>query len=162
MQSEMEVSTVSSVSSHSLRQWRLFFCSSCDGWGGSEELWSGAARHMAGIGHHILASKHNVDFRIDRIRSLLSVGALVEDYNIEPKLKYRFLRSAANRMLPRTMHFRFHGRQIDTYVKRLAAGHYDLAVISQGDNFDGLNYVSICQRVGLPYVLSASVLVEPP
>jgi glycosyltransferase involved in cell wall biosynthesis len=135
------------------RKYRLFFCSSCDGWGGSEELWSGSARNLAESGHHILVSKHNVDYENQRIVSLLEAGATVEDYNIEPRIRMRFLRSAANRVLPRKMHFRFHGRQQETYVKRLYGTKYDLGVVSQGENFDGLGFVRICQRVGLPYVL---------
>src|SRR5580658_2807140 len=152
MQTERDIGkTTTPAGINSDRKQRLFFCSSCEGWGGSEELWSGAALKMAAAGHHVLASKYNVDFGHESIKNLISAGVLLEDYNIERPIPLRFLKSAANRVLPRRMHYRFHGRQQETYIKRLGREKYDLGVVSQGENFDGLRYVHICERVGLPY-----------
>jgi glycosyltransferase involved in cell wall biosynthesis len=39
------------------------------------------------------------------------------------------------------------------FERRMRARAPDLAVISQGENFDGLLFVHLCRKIGLPYVL---------
>ena len=59
----------------------FLFLSSCpEPWGGSEELWSSAAKRLACDGHRVHAIKTLVDFEHKRIKELTEVGITLDDY----------------------------------------------------------------------------------
>lgn len=130
---------------------RFLFLSSCpEPWGGSEELWSGAARILARQGHHVLACKTGVDETHPRIIAMVQDGVNVEDYH-----KYCMSRTRMyiNRVLPYRFQFLPWDLRKVILIENLRKTSYDLAIISQGENFDGLNFVDICNEVGIPYVM---------
>ena len=130
---------------------RFVFISSCSHpWGGSEELWAGAAALLAEGGHSVTIFKTCVDPDHPRIRRLIEAGCHVRDLHQLclpswirlPKSLVRLTGWApaqrAMRPLVRTC---------------LATLNPDLVVISQGVNFDGLTYSDLCRTSGRPYVV---------
>jgi glycosyltransferase involved in cell wall biosynthesis len=105
-------------------------------WGGSEELWSGAAAVLAERGHRVSVFKTGVDRSHPRVRQLESLSCPVRDLRAAP--------------LPRravtVSHFLY-------LAAHLTAPRPHLVVISQGDNYDGLHFGYLCRKLGLPYTL---------
>lgn len=137
---------------------RLVFFSSCSQpWGGSEELWAGAAALLAEGGHSVTVFKTCVDRNQPRIRRLLGLGCHVRDlhriclpYWIHlPKLLVQIAGKSpvqrAIRPLVRT---------------HLAYLNPDVVVVSQGANFDGLVYSELCRISGRPYVIISQKAVD--
>ncbi|NJN85658.1 MAG: glycosyltransferase family 4 protein [Leptolyngbyaceae cyanobacterium SL_7_1] len=152
----------------------IVFMSSCSGtWGGSEELWSATARYLRQQGHSVYVFKINVDRSHSRIIDLHEAKISITDtflltnrhnnlikrildrlgklqsINLFLKLVdrgFRFL----NRYLPARWHLQFNQ---DILVKEIKQLEPDLVVISQGDNFDGLEFASLCQQLKIPYAM---------
>ena len=173
----------------------LLFLSSCpEPWGGSEELWAGAARRLCRAGYRVSACKTLVVPTHPRIEELRGDGIVVEDYWGFPPLRSLaplsagLLRGAAAFTF-RAVSSRLSARPAEAesdaksgagtnfwkrallsayqqvFLRRLRGIAPDFAVISQGENFDGLHYAESCRSVGIPYVLicqKASDLNWPP
>ncbi|HEX8131729.1 MAG TPA: glycosyltransferase family 4 protein [Pyrinomonadaceae bacterium] len=105
-------------------------------WGGSEELWSGAASILAERGHRVSAFKTVVDETHPRIQHLKSLSCTVRDLRVPP--------------LPRRMVTLSHFLSLALHLK---ARRPNLVVISQGDNYDGLHFGYLCRKLKLPYTL---------
>ena len=127
----------------------VFFSSCLQPWGGSEELWAGAAALLATSGHSVTIFKTCVDPNHPRIRRLLKLGCHVRDLH-QVGLPY-WIR------LPRSLVQLTRGRAqraIRPLVRtQLANLNPDLVVVSQGANFDGLSYSDLCRVSGHPYVI---------
>ena len=130
---------------------RFVFFSSCSHpWGGSEELWAGAAALLAEGGHSVTIFKTCVDPNHPRIRRLLALGCHILDLH-QVCLPY-WIR------LPRPL-VRLTGRgPAQRAIRPLVRTHLtnlnpDLIVVSQGANFDGLAYSDLCRISGRPYVI---------
>ena len=116
---------------------RFVVVSTCpEAWGGSEELWSGAAAVLAEKGHHVSAFKTVVDRTHPRVRRLESLSCPVRDLRVPP--------------LPRRVVTVSHFLKLALHLK---ARRPDLVVISQGDNYDGLHFGYLCRKLRLPYTL---------
>lgn len=105
-------------------------------WGGSEELWSGAARVLAERGHKVACFKTTLDESHPTVRRLKSLSCAVRNLRRlplpEPLLKYaHMLRLLAH----------------------LTARRPDLVLVSQGDNYDGLHFGHLCRKLKIPYTL---------
>ena len=130
---------------------RFVFFSSCSyPWGGSEELWAGAAALLAEGGHSVTIFKTCVDPDHPRICRLLTLGCHIRD--LHQVCLPCWIR------LPRSL-VRLTGRSpaqraIRPLVRTLLANlNPDLVVVSQGANFDGLAYSDLCRVSGRPYVI---------
>jgi glycosyltransferase involved in cell wall biosynthesis len=130
---------------------RFVFFSSCPhSWGGSEELWAGTAALLAERGHSVTIFKTSVDPNHPRIRRLLALGCRIRDLH-QVCLPSRI-------RLPRPV-VRFTGRgPAQRAIRPLVRTHLanlnpDLVVVSQGANFDGLDYSDLCRVSGRPYVI---------
>jgi glycosyltransferase involved in cell wall biosynthesis len=130
---------------------RFVFFSSCSHpWGGSEELWAGAAALLAESGHSVAIFKTCVDPNHPRIRRLLALGCHIRDLH-QVCLPY-WIR------LPRPL-VRLTGRgPAQRAIRPLVRTHLanlnpDLVVVSQGANFDGIAYSDLCRISGRPYVI---------
>lgn len=136
---------------------RLAVVSSCPvAWGGSEELWAGAARRLAEAGHEIHVYKTHVDRRHPAIARLLAAGCAVTDlWQVPPAW-----RRLANRVLP--YHRQYTQRQ--TSQERLRRGLErhppQLALVAQHSNFDGAPFAEVCRERGVPFVLLAQKATE--
>jgi len=136
---------------------RFAFVSSCtDFWGGSEELWAGAAQILARAGHHARAFKTNVNRREKQVINLESANCPVRDLQGLPPKPLRLI----NRFLPhdrQPLHKNYAQKTLD---KAFRSFQPDLTVVSQGINFDGAYLAEVCRRQKLPYVIVAQKAVD--
>ena len=122
-------------------------------WGGSEKLWSFTAKHL-------LKEKP------------VKVGVLMKKWEaINPELKelldacevfhYQHQGPLFQRALTR-VYYRFHpppaGEQI--FINALKELKPDLIVISQGANYDGLEWMELCLKHNAPYVTISQAATE--
>lgn len=130
---------------------RFVFFSSCSApWGGSEELWAGAAAFLAEGGHSVTIFKTCVDAKHPRIRRLLALGCRIRDLH-QVCLPSRI-------RLPRSLVGLTRRGPAQRAIRPLVRTHLanlnpDLVVISQGGNSDGIAYSDLCRISGLPYVV---------
>ncbi len=116
---------------------RFTVVSTCpEPWGGSEELWSGAARILAERGHHVSAFKTALDKAHPRVHQLKSLSCTVRNLWRLPAPQPLITRS---HLLLLAVH--------------LTVRRPDLVIISQGDNYDGLHFGYLCRKLRIPYAL---------
>ncbi len=116
---------------------RFTIVSTCpDAWGGSEELWAGAARVLAEKGHRVNAFKTALAASHPRIQRLKSFSCTVRNLRTLPPSQPLTTRS---HLLLLALH--------------LTTRRPDLAVVSQGDNYDGIHFGYLCRKLRIPYAL---------
>jgi glycosyltransferase involved in cell wall biosynthesis len=147
---------VSSPSSGEKATCCFVFISSCpDAWGGSEELWRGAALRLSRAGHSVYIFKTYVQWFHPRIVQLLAAGCHFTDLLSHPPVHTRVL----SRMLPaRWRHQQPMPERLLHKALHKLAPH--LAIVSQGGNLDGAPFAEVCRRLGQPYVLVAQKAAE--
>lgn len=135
---------------------RFAVASSCEEvWGGCEELWAGAATILSKAGYYVKAYKTNVDATHKQIIELHTVGCPVTELNTVP-----FSSRIMNRLLPS-------GRQrskreigLRLLQKSLDSFRPHLCLISQGVNFDGVDFAEVCRKLKIPYAIVAQKAVD--
>ncbi|MDX1932126.1 MAG: glycosyltransferase family 4 protein [Capsulimonadales bacterium] len=129
----------------------FLFLSSCpEPWGGSEELWGQTALRLVGQGHRVHAVKTNVETEHRRIRQMTDAGITFEDHwNLPMAVGLK----VARRLLPRRWNRRFDNRAYQHLCDTMRQLQPDLVVISQGENFDGLEFSGACSQMNMPYVV---------
>ena len=128
----------------------LFISSNGTPWGGSEELWGAAAVALAEQGHAITVLKPKIDMEHPRVRRMRELGARVRDFTRVPLIPSRLYQFVAT-----TSHAVVVAHRLAELARTLTFSKYDLIVISQGGNFDGLPLANVCRRMKRPYVLIA-------
>jgi len=128
----------------STRSLRFGFVSTMNGmpWGGSEQLWSDTALRLRDHGHSVFASVFRWPTRPSRLDDLARAGVHLSFRPLRPDLRDRVALKLARR-LPRFRDFSHAG-----WLKRSAP---DLLVISQGGPWDGVPWMTLSRRLGLPY-----------
>jgi glycosyltransferase involved in cell wall biosynthesis len=157
---------------------KVVFISSCpEAWGGSEELWSKASICLKQKGFQVKAFKTYIEQNHNRIIALRNAGIEIEDIY---SLSLTRLLGSVNKVnarlsaqIPDRISLVFKGLQrINFFISKvykslrirdylsmlflggsLAGYKPDLVVISQGENFDGLAYMCLCQSLKLNYVI---------
>lgn len=142
----------------------ILFITSCPlPWGGSEELWAGAATNLVARGYRVLAGgSENIPSRRHhkKWRSLKQAGIKTDSFGVHPlerslvdailRFKPRYFRAAAfvrNHILAARMHRR----------------KPDLVVVAQGQAYDGcvpIPLPEISEKAGIPYVLICQKAAE--
>ena len=116
---------------------RFTIVSTCpESWGGSEELWSGAAQLMAASGHRVSVFKTALNETHPRIQQLKSLACRVRKLKHSPRLQPLITRL-----------------NLLVLASHLVIHRPNLVVVSQGDNHDGLHFGYLCQKLSIPYVL---------
>jgi glycosyltransferase involved in cell wall biosynthesis len=126
----------------------VFLSSNTTPWGGSEELWAGAAIVLAEQGHVVSALKEYVDNRPHRVQRLRALGCRVQDLS-HPAWAPAALTRFATNVSP-------HSRLLLLLASvslSLATSRPDLVIISQAGNLDGQTMAGLCRRLKKPYVL---------
>jgi glycosyltransferase involved in cell wall biosynthesis len=126
----------------------VFLSSNSTPWGGSEELWAGAAIALAEQGHQVSALKGHVDDRPPRVRRLRALGCPVKDPSRPAWVPAALTRFATN-VSPHSMLLLLLG----SVGLSLATSRPDLVIISQAGSLDGQSMGSLCRRLKKPYVL---------
>lgn len=130
---------------------RFVFFSSCPHpWGGSEELWAGAAALLAEGGHSVTIFKTCVAPNHPRICRLLALGCHIRDLHQVCLPSWIRLPKSLVRLTGRGPAQRVIRPLVRTHLANL---NPDLVVVSQGANFDGLAYSDLCRISGRPYVV---------
>jgi glycosyltransferase involved in cell wall biosynthesis len=129
------------------RPLHFVFVSSNPGWGGSEELWSAVAADLAAAGHAVTVFKDALDDDEPRVRRLRELACKLHDLTWFPI-----------RRLASLLRFLSYPVSYGLQLVRLRLGlafsrRFDLVVISQGGNHDGLFMADLCRRMNVPYVL---------
>ena len=147
----------------------LFFSSCPEIWGGSEELWAAAARNLAKGGHTVAVCKTVVDRQHPRIAELLHAGVDIYDYRrvggvLLARATARLVSDNLHRpptetkVPPTPLHFGVGARYwksryaalIDAALAvRINSRKPDFAVVSQGENFDGIRLALACRNQGV-------------
>jgi glycosyltransferase involved in cell wall biosynthesis len=128
---------------------RFVTISTCpEAWGGSEELWSRTVSILAERHHRVSVFKTIVDEGQPSIRRLKSLSCTVRDLE-----RTHLPQHLINFLLPRRYQLDTARKQILFLALHLKARPPDLVVVSQGDNYDGLHFGRLCQRLKLRYVL---------
>ncbi len=140
---------------------RFAIISSCsETWGGSEELWFEAACALRDRGHRVEVFKAHVDADHPRIRELKARGCGVHDLNRWGPAVLWYAASS-----PLVAPFAVRLQMLSAGPRLMFPRRPDLAIVSQGGNFDGANLARLCRRLKIPYVLvsqKASPLYWPP
>jgi len=123
-----------------------FFTTCPEAWGGSEELWAGAARRLVEKDYQVTANLSYFEPTRPEIIRLIESGVRVEKYQGVPFL-WRY-RGFGGRWEPALT------------VARLRSANPRLAVISQGENMDGHRQIVYCQEAGIPYVIICQKAME--
>lgn len=119
---------------------RIAFVSTMDSapWGGSEELWSGAAACLAREGHDVAASVPAWPGTPPGIQALRSAGVRVA-FRPRPGLATRLARHAFGRDA---------GAEFRSFLRRERPA---FVVISEGWTGDGIDAMLACEASGVPY-----------
>jgi glycosyltransferase involved in cell wall biosynthesis len=128
----------------------VFFSSCTHPWGGSEELWAGAAALLARAGHSVTIFKTGVDPNHPRISGLLALGCRLRDLHQVALPSWIRLPEALVGLTRRGLAQKAIRPLVRTHLAKL---NPELVVISQGANFDGLDYSDVCRISGRPYVV---------
>lgn len=131
--------------------------SSCpEAWGGSEELWAGAALWLAQAGHSVHVFKTNVDTQHRRIVALRAAGSTITELEQPPPLRERLL----NRLRPYSRQYSRRGRAQQVLRQGLQRLRPQLVLVSQGSNYDGIPLAEVCRELGLRFVLLSQKAVD--
>ena len=118
-------------------------------WGGSEPLWSSAAERLASQGNEVRVSVKNWGARVPQIEHLRAVGCQIfyRRASVQP-LMQRIVR----KLIPQPDYAPEHVRKIGTGA--------DLVVVSQGANFEGLQWMEACRSNDYQYATIAQGAAE--
>ncbi len=124
-------------------------------WGGSEVFWSDLAEHLIDDGNYkvAIAPKFWEDSP-DRVKELLEKGAV--DMRRKPVKKLRLKQRLANKLLPPSLKFRPRRKHADV-VRDFRP---DLMVISLGDHNRGQEWMKICRKYSIPYILIVQLVKD--
>jgi glycosyltransferase involved in cell wall biosynthesis len=117
-------------------------------WGGSELLWSSAAEHLVRSGNEVRISVRDWGSPVPEIERLRAAGCqiLYRSYRLPSFFIRQFYRV-------------FSRTEYGTAHLRRAADEVDLVVISQGANFDGLDWMEKARDEGYKYAAIAQSAV---
>ena len=113
-------------------------------WGGSELLWAYAAEHLARQGNDVRISAKNWGKAVPQLERLRSVGCKVFYHTYRQP---NFIKRQMLKLISPADFWMDHVRKVGEGV--------DLAVISQGANFDGLVWMERVRAAGLNYAAIA-------
>lgn len=143
---------------------RILFVTSCPlPWGGSEELWSGAAQRLLERGCDVFAGgTENIPSRTTHHKwiRLREAGIKIGSFGVHPM--ERSVVDAILRFKPRYFRLASYLRN-RLLALRLRRRKPDLVVIAQGQAYDGcvpIPLPEICDKAGIPYVLICQKAAE--
>jgi glycosyltransferase involved in cell wall biosynthesis len=136
---------------------RFAILSSCvEPWGGSEELWWQAACALRARGHRVDVLKTKLSEEHPRIRELRARGCSVRDIG---RTGFR-LAAMATAVLPAQHEMVPERRQMIVAAAALLRRRADLAIVSQGQNFDGHHLALVCTWLRIPYIIVSQKATE--
>lgn len=122
-------------------------------WGGSEVLWTAAARRFIEREYRVRAGIKWCKEMPEKIAELKQCGAAIY---VRGDVPVSAAASRINRLLPARFQFKPRPMQFEA----LQIHKPDLAVISQGGNFDGIDYMEYCAKCCIPFVTISQAASE--
>lgn len=125
-----------------------------DPWGGSEELWKGAALVLKQQGHTVFINVKDWGAKPKQIIELESVGCIVEQrkFYVHPS----FIKRVTDKLLPKEKRHDPEYNKIG-YLNRINA---DMVVICQGSNQDGIDWMEVCNALNIKYAAISQAAIE--
>jgi len=124
-------------------------------WGGSEELWARTAEVFAGQDHRVSIAKPHLMRGQALLERLRAMGCRMHDLSRLPLVPQK-----ATGLLNRVSRNAYLFMQLLLLWAVLLRERPELAVLSQGGNWDGFLYGRILQRAKCPYVVIAQKATE--
>lgn len=150
-----------------MKSYNFLIISSCsESWGGSEELWNNLAKQLGGKKHNVTLYKDLIDHSHIKIQSLkedgVSVFSILTSLNLGYKLIYKLLIKLRFPFVERhKVHYLVNNIfRIKGLTSLLKKYNYDKVIISQGINFDGLDYAWVCNKLGIEYYTISQKVIE--
>lgn len=130
---------------------QFIFISSCEYWGGSEELWLESSRFLKKQGFTVHAFKNRVP-KNNCVQELKADGIEVKNIHILVQVlrKLSFLLNI--QLISKTLKF-INFYQYKDLHRLLKNRQPSLVIISQGENFDGVEIAKVCVELNLPYII---------
>jgi glycosyltransferase involved in cell wall biosynthesis len=116
-------------------------------WGGSEYLWAGAAEKLALRGVEVRVSVKDWGKPVKQVEQLRAAGC---------RIFKRPTPGLARRAVRKFPPWREYARR---HMKKIGAGA-DLIVVSQGGNYEGVEWMEAAQINGYPYVIISNAAAE--
>ena len=122
-------------------------------WGGSEKLWAYTAKHL------LCEERAKVGVLIKKWESINP--ALRDLLNSFQVYRYRSEHAIVHKLLAKVSgRFATSGYREQVFARTVKHVRPDLVVISQGANFDGLQWMECCRRHDVPYVTISHAATE--
>ena len=144
----------------------LIISSCSETWGGSEELWYNLSKLLIDKNHNVSFYKDIIDYNHTKIKSLENNGvatySILKSLNFTYKFLYKFL---IKLRLPFVERHKIHYLinkifRTKALVSLLKKNNYDKVIISQGINYDGLDYAWVCNQLGIEYYTISQKVIE--
>lgn len=144
----------------------LIISSCSESWGGSEELWNNLAKLLKTKNHKVSLYKDIIDHNHIKIKSLkddgVAIFSILKSLSFGYKLMYRFL---IKLRLPFVETYKinylinniFRIKGLNSLLKK---NNFDKVIISQGINYDGLDYAWVCNKLGIEYYTISQKVIE--
>jgi glycosyltransferase involved in cell wall biosynthesis len=122
-----------------MRKVLFITCMTSYPWGGSEKLWSQAAEQLHARGCEVWSSQGSISRGHSEAIRLSEIGILTTFRKPKPRSGFfSVLRRLYRRVFPED-------------ARLLARVGPDIVIISQGNNKEGLLWMELCKRQGIPY-----------
>lgn len=143
-----------------------------DDWGGSEELWFHSIPYLQNYGYEISVCKPKVNFEHRNFKKLLESGVKITDLielgteviNTDENGYDAMFNSRAQKEQARKEILDSDNTELKFaemgFRGMLFKNDFDLLIISQGINFDGLGFGYICLTDNVPYMIISQKAVE--
>lgn len=145
----------------------ILIISSCsEAWGGSEELWCNLSKLLIDKNHNVFFYKDIIDYNHTKIKSLENNGvatySILKSLNFTYKFLYKFLIKFKFPFVEKhKVHYLvnkiFRIKGLSSILKNYT---FDKIIISQGINYDGLDYAWICSKLELEYYIISQKVIE--
>lgn len=134
-----------------------------EAWGGCEELWSESAKLLRRAGYHIVVYKPVVHRSHPRIAAQIQDGVQFLELCPKRTVLVRVGRKIVAKLrswFDRSTILKLHLDHYYAFYRALKHAKPRLMLISQGINFDGMEYAHICRQLHIPYVIVSHKAVD--
>ncbi len=143
---------------------KIAVVTSClDDWGGSEELWGKSIPHLLKKNFHVTVYKPKINRNHREYISLAEKGVELVDLLPEVSLTTRVTNKSKDILQRGYQKLNLPGfsqHNDEPLTVHLKTCTPDLVIISQGINFDGLNFGYECAQLNIPYVIICQKAVD--
>lgn len=155
MKTEIKHTRQTKKTSHKKRIAIVTLC--CDDWGGSEELWARSIPYLQQKDYRVTILKDKINRSHPRYVELAEKEVCLKDldnYSKKSRPEKLFIKAWKKLMKEEQNHL------LLSFENYLHKNQPHLVIISQGINFDGLQYAHSCAIRNIPYVIICQKAVE--